>query len=92
MSHRACLFEKLLDESSSDNDEEFNFAFNQIFQPYSQPICKHCGSVYGHIVKYQDREAGHLRMHRDYLADDPIFGPTDSRGRFVLILLFYFTL
>jgi hypothetical protein len=72
----------LLAESSSDNDDELILSAAQIVSN-SQPTRKHGGSVPGHMVLYRDREGGHLRMYRDYLADDSTHTPTIFRRRFV---------
>jgi hypothetical protein len=91
MSNRVSLFQQLLDESSSDDDDEINFVGNQILHRFSRPARKHGGSVPGHLVKYRDREGGHLKMYQDYLAEDSTFSPVDFRRRFVYsCLLVYF--
>ena len=87
MSHRPSLFQRFLDESSSDDADEFFFAAAQIVQRCSQPARKHGGSVPGHQVKYRDRVGGHARMYQDYLADDPTYDLTDFRRRFICICL-----
>jgi len=94
MSYQASLFERVLDESSSDDDDEIHFAGAQIFHYYSQSVRKHGGSIPGHVVKYRDREGAHLQMCQDYLEDDSRYSPTDFRRRFVFINLFlvYFVL
>jgi hypothetical protein len=34
---------------------------------------------------YRDRAGGHDRMYRDYLADDPTYGPVYFHERFTCI-------
>ena len=85
MSRRPSLLQSLLDDSSSDDEDELILSAAEIVQSHSQCAPKHGGSVPGHAVLYRDREGGHLRMYQDYLADDPTYGPTLFRRRFVCI-------
>ena len=78
MSNRVSLFQQLLDESSSNDDDEINFVGNQILHRYSRPARKNGGSVPGHLVKYRDREGGHLKMYQDYLVKDSTFSYLSS--------------
>jgi hypothetical protein len=75
MSRHLSLFQCLLDESSSDDDDELSLSAVEIMQNHLQPTWKHGGSVPGHAVLYRDR-GGHMRMYQDYLGDDPTYGPT----------------
>ena len=85
MSRRPWLLQSLLDESSSDDEDELILSAAEIVQSHSQCAPKHGDSVPGHAVLYRDREGGHLRMYQDYLADDPTYGPTLFQRRFVCI-------
>ena len=93
MAEHQLLSRRLVEESSSDDDDdEFIFSAAQIVQDFlSVPKRKHGGSVPGHIYIYRDRAAGHDRMYQDYLADNPTFGPTLFRRRFMCTLVFFFT-
>jgi hypothetical protein len=85
MSRHPSRFQSLLDESSSDDDDKLILSAVEIVQNHLQPTQKYGGSVSGHAILYRDREGGHVRMYQDYLADDPTYGPTLFRRRFVCI-------
>ena len=72
-----------LDDSSSDDDDSLILSAARIVQTFSNDKGRHGGSVEGHRVLYRDREGGHDRMFRDYLADNPTYGPEIFRRRFL---------
>ncbi|XP_066338609.1 protein ALP1-like [Miscanthus floridulus] len=71
-----------LDDSSSDDDDSLILSAARIVQTFSNDKGRHGGSVEGHRVLYRDREGGHDRMFRDYLADNPTYGPEIFRRRY----------
>jgi hypothetical protein len=82
------LFQRQLDDdSSSDDDDYLIITTAAIVQTFSGHKRRPGGSIPGHIVIYRDREAGHQRMVRDYLAANPTYGPHLFRRRLVLINL-----
>lgn len=85
MSHRQSPLEQVLDSSSSDEEDQFFCDVAQIvhnhYQSASAP--KHGGSVVGHKLIDREREEGHWRLHQDYFADEPTYGPIFFRRRFV---------
>ncbi|PUZ70421.1 hypothetical protein GQ55_2G228600 [Panicum hallii var. hallii] len=72
MSRRPLLFQSLLDESSSD-DDELILSAAEIVQNHSQSAPKYGGSVPAHAVFYRNRQGS---TYQDYLAEDPTYGPT----------------
>jgi hypothetical protein len=81
MGSNRLLSSRVLDESSSDDDEDFIFCAAQIIHNVSQVRRKPGGSVLGRAYIYRDREAGHTRLYQDYLADSPTYGPNLFRRR-----------
>ena len=77
---------RVLEESSSDDDESLILATAQIVQGFSNEKGRHGGSVKGHKVIYRDREAGHERMYQDYLAENPTYGPELFRRRLFILI------
>jgi hypothetical protein len=70
---------------SGDDDDEFILSAAQIIGSYSLPTKKRGGSILGHLYVYQDREGGHDRMYRDYLADDHTYGHVYLHRRFACV-------
>ena len=87
MSDDDILMDMVMDSSSSDDDDEFILAAAHIVHSHSQIVNakKHGGSIKGHKVVHRNREAGDLRLFNDYFSDDPIYGPTYFRRRFLFI-------
>ena len=81
---------RVLEESSSDDDESQILATAQIVQSFSNEKGRHGGSVKGHRVLYRDREGGHNRMYQDYLSDNPTYTPEMFRRRLLLLILYDF--
>jgi hypothetical protein len=81
MGSNRLLSSRVLDESSSDDDEDFILCATQIIHNVSQVRRNPGGSVLGRAYIYQDREAGHARLYQDYLADSPTYGPNLFRRR-----------
>ncbi|CAN6326949.1 unnamed protein product [Urochloa humidicola] len=77
--------EQVLESSSSDEEDEFIFSVAHIVRSHYQSgsASKHGGSVVGHKVIDREREDGHWILHQDYFADEPTYGPTFFRRRFV---------
>jgi hypothetical protein len=69
-----------LDDSSSDDDDSFIASTADTFSNVKK---KHGGSIPGHRVIYRDREGGHERMFKDYLAENPTYSPETFRRRFM---------
>lgn len=86
MNRRRNLVKFVLDEDSSDDDEEFIFTAAQlIHQQYmNDQREKHGGSVFGHQVVDRNRLAGHQRLYNDYFSEEPTYGPIYFRRRFVI--------
>jgi hypothetical protein len=81
MGSNRLLSSQLLDESSSDDDEDFILSTAQIIHTVSQVRRNPGGSVPGRAYIYRDREAGHARLYQDYLANIPTYGPNLFRRR-----------
>jgi hypothetical protein len=73
--------QKQLDEESSDDDDSLILAAAQIVQTFSDDKGPHGGSVKGRRYLRRDREGGHDRMYRDYLAENQTYGPEIFRRR-----------
>ena len=74
MSQSRLLSSRVLDESSSDDDDEFIISVAQIIQ--SASVRKPRGSVHGCVYIYRDREDGHTIPFQDYFAEHPTYGPS----------------
>jgi hypothetical protein len=72
-----------------DDDDSLISSVAEIIKTFLNEKRKHGGSIPGHIVIYRDREGGHDRMFKDYLAENPTYGPKIFRRRF---LFFHFEL
>ena len=72
-----------VDDSSSDDDDSLIASAAAIIETFSNVKKKHGGSIPGHKVIYRDREAGHDRMFKDYLAKNPTYPPEIFRRRFL---------
>ena len=83
-SHSRRQFEE---DSSSDDYDYFILGAAQIVHSFSNVRRSHGGSVPGRTKIYRDRQGGHDRMFRDYLAVNPTFGPAIFRRRFDIVSL-----
>jgi hypothetical protein len=77
-----------LDDSSSDEDDSLIASAAAIVDTFSNVKKKHGGSIVGHRVIYRDRQGGHDRMFKDYLADNPTYPPETFRRRFIFCHLY----
>jgi hypothetical protein len=84
MSSRQTFFQKYLDEENSQDDDDFYaLTFAHVVNSLSNDERRHVGSVPGHAVIHRDRKGGHDRMYKDYLAENPTYGPELFRRRLV---------
>ena len=85
MSRRSLSMQLVMDSSSDDDDDDFLLSVTHVAMnaDESDDETRHRGSVLGHRVLRRDRQAGHHRLYQDYFSDDPTYGHSYFRRRYV---------
>ena len=86
LAEMSSLFRLDSSSSSSDDDDELILSALHIahtqYEGTSAP--RRGGSVVGRQYIYRDRMSGAWRLFNDYFSDNPVYGPTFFRRRFVI--------
>ena len=85
MSRRSLSMQLVMDSSLDDDDDDFLLSVTHVAMnaDESDDETRHRGSVLGHRVLRRDRQAGHHRLYQDYFSDDPTYGHSYFRRRYV---------
>ena len=85
MSRRSLSMQLVMDSSLDDDNDDFLLSVTHVAMnaDESDDETRHHGSVLGYRVLWRDRQAGHHRLYQDYFSDDPTYGHSYFRRRYV---------